>query len=302
MRIVLIGAVESTAVTLKSMVDAGHAPIAVVSLEPTLAHRHSDFVDMKSLADAIEVPFLSVRSANAPEAVERIAALKPDWLVVVGWSQIVHEPLMRTARLGCIGYHPSPLPEMRGRAVLAWTILLGRVSTASTLFKLEPTVDSGDILAQQSFAVEPRETLPTLMNKHMSALDQMWTELLPQMACGAVIGVPQDASHASFCAKRTVADGRIDWTASVEDIDRLIRAVTAPYPGAFSQRGGDQLIIWEAEPWRGAPHFGSPGQVLSVGAEGMLIACRRGEVLNAKRWSWNKDSHAAAPRVAERLH
>jgi len=301
LRIVLIGAVESTAVTLKSMVDAGHAPIAVVSLEPTLAHRHSDFVDMKSLADAVEVPFLPVRSVNAPEAVERIAALKPDWLVVVGWSQIVHEPLMRTARLGCIGYHPSPLPELRGRAVLAWTILLDRTWTAGSLFLLEPAVDSGEILVQRRFDLTSREDLASLMAKHMEALRLMWRDLLPKLIDGSVKGTLQDASRISHCAKRTAADGRIDWGQSAEEVDRLVRAVTAPYPGAFTHRGEDRLIIWEAEPWMGPVHYGLPGQLLERHGDELLIACRLGDALLVKRWQWLVPGERKPLRIGDRL-
>lgn len=302
MRIVLIGAVESTAVTLDSMIAAGQAPIAVVGLERSLAERHSDFVDMERRARDAGIEFIPVRSVNAPEIVEHIAALEPEWLVVVGWSQICHAPLLRVPRWGAIGYHPSPLPELRGRAVLAWTILLGREDTASTLFTLEPTVDSGEILAQRSFALAPRETLPGLVAKHMEALAEMWRDLLPAMALGPVAGRPQDSSLASYCAKRTAEDGRIDWSTDSQTIDRLVRAVTAPYPGAFSDRSEDRLFIWEAEPFRGPVHYGLPGQILHVDEHETLIACRLGEALVVKRWSWAKPDIAKRLKVGDRLH
>lgn len=301
MRIILIGAVESTAVSVKAMAAAGHSPVAIVSLEPNLAHRHSDFVDMQPLAQKVGAEFIPVRSVNASESVERITALQPDWLVVVGWSQIVHEPLLRAARLGAVGYHPSPLPELRGRAVLAWTILLGRTWTAGSLFTLEPEVDSGRILAQLRFDLDPRETLATLMTKHMTALDQMWRDLLPAMADGIPKGVIQDPARVSHCAKRTAADGRIVWDQDVAVIDRLIRAVTKPYPGAFSHRGSDRLSIWEAEPWGGSVHYGLPGQVLEVRGGEALVACRLGEALLIKRWSWAEPSQRKPLRIADRL-
>lgn len=298
----MIGAVESTAVTLQAMIAAGHPPAAVAGLPASLAARHSDFVDMEGRARDADVPFIPAPSVNAPETVDRIAALAPDWLVVVGWSQICRPPLLATPRVGAVGYHPSPLPELRGRAVLAWTLLLGRDRTAGTLFSLEPTVDSGDILAQRAFSVDRRESLPGLMAKHMRALDGMWAELLPRMAAGPVSGRPQDPSRASYCAKRTAEDGRIDWAAGADPIDRLVRAVTAPYPGAFTHRGGDRLTVWEAEPWAGPVHYGLPGQVLAVGETDVLVACRTGEALRLRRWSWGETGAAARPlRVGDRL-
>lgn len=301
MRIVLIGTVESTAVTLRAMVKGGYPPIAVVSLDPTLAARHSDFVDMAPLASAAGAEFIPVRSVNAPDVVARIAALAPDWLVVAGWSQILHPPLMAAATVGTVGYHPAPLPELRGRAVLAWTILLGRTWTAGSLFKLEPQVDSGEILAQERFDLDPCETLATLMEKHMKALSAMWADLLPRLADGTASSQPQDGSRASYCAKRTAADGRIDWDQDVAVIDRLVRAVTAPYPGAFSLRGDDRLIIWEAEPWTGPAHFGLPGQIVDIQDGALLIACRMGQVLRVNRWEWGGPENPKPLRIADRL-
>lgn len=301
MRIVLIGTVESTAVTLRAMVESGHAPVAVVSLDPDLAGRHSDFVDMTPLASAAGAAFIPVRSVNAPEVVERIAELAPDWLVVVGWSQILHQPLLATARIGTVGYHPSPLPELRGRAVLAWTILLGRTWTAGTLFTLEAAVDSGRILAQQRFDLDPRETLRTLIDKHLAALAEMWAELLPRMAADDVSGARQDEARISHCGKRTAEDGRIDWTSSSSDVDRLVRAVAAPFPGAFTERAGERLLIWEAEPWIGATHYGPPGQILAVEGIEFLVACSLGEALLVRRWNWASPGENLRLRVGQRL-
>lgn len=303
MRIVLIGAVESTAVTLQCMIEAGFAPLAVVSLEADLAARHSDFVDMRPLAQQAGAEFITVRSINAPDVVARIGALKPDWLVIVGWSQIAHAPLLATAAVGTIGYHPSPLPELRGRAVLAWTIILGRTWTAGTLFALHREVDSGEILAQRRFDLSPRETLPTLIAKHMAALGEMWRELLPRLAAGPVRGRDQDPGLVSHCAKRVAEDGLIDWTQDASTIDRLVRAVTAPYPGAFTHRGGDKLMIWEAEPWTGPVHYGTPGQILQIKDDELLISCRLGEALHVRRWSWAPAADSPFPqrlRVGEK--
>lgn len=301
MRIVLIGTVESTAVTLQSMIEAGHPPVGVVSLEPGLAHQHSDYVDMFPAASAVGAAFIPVRLVNVPEVVRQVAALEPDWLVVVGWSQILHPPLLATARVGTVGYHPSPLPALRGRAVLAWTILLGRTWTAGSLFTLEPAVDSGRILAQQRFDLDVRETLPTLMSKHLSVLTHMWRTLLPRMATGDVEGIAQDESMVSYCGKRTAADGRIDWGSPAVDVDRLVRAVTAPYPGAFTHRGADRLVIWEAEPWEGPIHYGPVGQVLSVTPTEMLVSCRLGETLLVRKWDWESPAEVKPLRVGQKL-
>lgn len=301
MRIVLVGTVESTAVTLEAMVKAGYPPVAIVGLDRSLADRHGDFVDMGPLALAAGAEFIAVRNVNAPEVVERIAALAPDWLVVVGWSQILKVPLLATAKVGTVGYHPSPLPELRGRAVLAWTILLDRTWTGGSLFTLEPSVDSGRILEQRLFDLDSRETLRSLIDKHLQALARMWSALLPKMAARDFAGVVQEESRSSYCGKRTVDDGRIDWTSSSGDVDRLVRSVSEPYPGAFTERAGDRLIVWEAEPWTGPIHYGPSGQILAVEDAKLLVACQLGESLLIHRWNWASPGELQPLRVGQKL-
>ena len=285
MRIVLIGAVESTAVTFQALCEHGVTPVAVFGLLPELGHRHSDLVDIAGMADAMNVPFVGVRSINDADVVARIEALDPDWLIVVGWSQICGERLLAVPRVGSIGYHPSALPKLRGRAVLAWTILLGLKRTAGTLFSLAPGVDSGDILAQHAFDLDERETLPSLIAKHMAALRSMWAEIMPRLAA-PLPGMKQDDGKASYCAKRTAADGLIDWSREAVDIDRLIRAVTHPYPGAFGWLRGSKLTIWEATIWAGPTYHGSPGQIVARHEQGLVITCANGTALLATKWDW----------------
>jgi methionyl-tRNA formyltransferase len=300
MRTVLIGAVESTAVTLHALVAGGCAPVGVVGLDASRAGRHSDFVDMGALSAEHGLPFLGVASANSDEAVAWVEALQPDWIIVVGWSEICRAPLLSKARLGGVGYHPAPLPALRGRAVLAWTILLGLTETAGTLFALESTVDSGAILAQRSFPVDAHETLPSLMAKHMQALSEMWADLLPRLARGPVTGEAQDDARATYCARRVAADGRIDWRMDAVSIDRLVRAVTAPYPGAFTALGDRRLIVWQAQVWEGPRHYGLPGQIVEIRGAEALVTCGDGAIL-FQRWDWAEAGEPRRLRVNDRF-
>lgn len=301
MRIVLVGTVESTAVTLDALCREGRRPVAVFGLDPALKERHSDYVDMAELAARFDVPFTGVRSINDPDVVARIAALQPDWLVVVGWSQICREPILAIPRLGAIGYHPSPLPELRGRAVLAWTILLGCRSTAGTLFRLAPGADSGDILAQSSFDLDERENLPSLMEKHMVVLRHMWLELLSRLDGENVAGKPQDEAGASYCARRTAEDGLINWHENAADVDRLIRAVTRPYPGAFGWLRDRKLMIWKAEPWTGARYFGAPGQIVARLGDALLVTCGGNTALLVRDWAWEGADAQPPPQIDDRI-
>lgn len=301
MRIALIGAVETTAATLEELCRHGSRPVAVISLPGDLASRHSDFVDLEALAAVHGVPFHPVVSVNTPEALALIADLDLDWLVVVGWSQICGPELLALPRQGSIGYHPAALPKMRGRAVIAWTILLGLEETAGSLFLMAPTVDSGALIAQEPIALDSRETVSSLIARHVVALRQMWASVLPLGAAAELPGRVQDEAGATYCAKRVAADGEIDWVASAVEIDRLVRAVSAPYPGAFSHYRDRRLMVHAARPWDGPTHYGLPGQVLERREDGLLIACGGYTALWVEIWSWADGITDKAPPVGRRL-
>ena len=301
MRIALIGAVETTAATLEELCRHGSRPVAVISLPGELASRHSDFVDLEALAAVHGVPFHPVDNVNTPEALALIAGLDLDWLVVVGWSQICGPELLALPRQGSIGYHPAALPKMRGRAVIAWTILLGVEETAGSLFLMAPTVDSGALVAQEPFTLDPRETVSSLISRHVGALRRMWASILPLGAAAQLPGRVQDETGATYCAKRVATDGEIDWTASAVEIDRLVRAVSAPYPGAFSQYRNRRLVIHAARPWGGATHYGLAGQILERREDGLLIACGGYTALWVEAWSWADGIEGKAPPVGRRL-
>lgn len=280
MRTVLIGAVESTATALESLTAAGYPPNLLLTLDPTRGRaRHSDYVDLAALADpATEVQH--IRQTNAPEIVDRVRALAPDFLFIIGWSQVVGPALIAAARHFAIGFHPTALPVMRGRAPIAWTILLDVRETAASLFVIDEGIDSGPILAQHPITVDPRETADSLMDKHLDALRAMMAKLVPELAEGRYEMQAQDEDRASYCAGRRPQDGLIDWNAPAKEIDRLVRASGRPYPGAFAYVGPERLTVWASQPVELAhPHYAIAGQVLHFVDDQPVVFCGDGHGL-----------------------
>lgn len=281
MRALLIGAVEGTRVAFDALLASPDWRIvAVMTLPPSLASRHSDFVDLAAIAAAAEIPVMAVANCNAPDVVEQVRAMAPDLVFVIGWSQICGPALRAAVADRIIGYHPAALPRLRGRAVIPWTILLDEKITASTLFQVAEGVDSGPIIAQQFFHVAPRETAGTLYAKHMHALRQMLEACLADLAAKPMQGVQQDDTLATWAARRCPTDGEIDWRQPVHAIDRLIRAVGRPYPGAYTQDGDSRLVIWAAEPAAdGERYHARPGQVIARDEGALLVTCGDGGAL-----------------------
>jgi methionyl-tRNA formyltransferase len=296
MRAVIIGAVESTRVAIGAVARSpGWELAGVLTLPGRLAARHSDFVDLAPAARAAGAALIEAADGNAPEAVEAVRALRPDIGLVIGWSQICRPPLVEAAGGRMVGYHPAPLPRLRGRAAIPWTLLLAEPITAGTLFYVDEGIDSGPILAQHFFHVAADETATSLYARHMAVLDALMTDALAAVLRGEP-GRVQDERHATYAARRTEADGEIDWSRPAAEVARLIRAVTRPYPGAFTHGARGKLVCWAAEPFAdSARHAAAPGQVVMLTPRGPVIMCGDGAALAVT------DHDGELPRNHERL-
>ena len=310
-RALLIGAVETTRIAFDAITrHSGWDVAAVVTLDPALAERHSDFVDLGPVARDRGCPVIHVDNINREETLSALRDTRADMAFVMGWSQICGTAFRELFPDRVIGYHPPALPRLRGRAAIPWTILQQEPITAGTLFRIDAGTDTGAILDQHFFHVAPMETAASLYAKHMEALAAMLDRSLDRLAAG---GMPrknqdessgrygaasnsraagdmprknQDESCATWAARRTPGDGRIDWAQRAEDVLRLIRATGRPYPGAFTKAGGADLRIWSAVLSDiGARHAARPGQIVLRTADCFTVLCGENSALTATRWS-----------------
>ena len=284
MRALLIGAVESTRIAADAIAGAADWELAgVATLPPRLAHRHSDFVDLTgSTADA---EIILVADINSDEFLSEVRRLAPDIVFVIGWSQLCGPAFREAARGRVLGYHPAALPRLRGRGVIPWTILLDEKITASTLFWIDEGMDSGPLLAQRFFHIAPDETAASLYAKHMNALGGLLDETLPRLAVADCPGERQDDRLATWGGRRRPSDGRIDWHRPANEVERLIRAVGRPYPGAFAGDDDRRVTIWAARSWPpGQCHHALPGQVIARHDAGFAVCCGDGRAIQVTEY------------------
>ncbi|MBX7495819.1 methionyl-tRNA formyltransferase [Qipengyuania sp. 6B39] len=290
-RAVVIGAVGSTEVVLDAfaVADGWEVPL-VVTLPLDLSARHSDFVDLDRQAGLLGASLYRTAKTNDHETLNRIARAEPDYIFVVGWSQLCGPDFLALRPGKVIGYHPAALPRLRGRAALPWTILLDEKITAGSLFWMEEGTDDGDLLAQSYFHVAPDETAQELYDKHMIALRDLIDQSLPKLARDEEPRRAQDERYATWAAKRTAADGLIDWREDARSIDRLVRAVGHPYPGAFTHMGEEKLVVWRSEIVADAGmHHAAPGQIVDR-TNGALLVMTGDGLLRLTEWEWGKDA------------
>lgn len=273
LRIGLLGAVLSTQTALEALAAAGYAPAVVMSLPLDKRSRHSDFIDLEPVAERLKVPVMRVDDVNSEDVIAKLRELNLDLLLVIGWSRICGRAFRASARLGAIGYHPTLLPKLRGRAALAWTIILQVRRTGGTLFWLADGVDEGDIAVQEAFDLDPAADLPQLIGLHMEALGRMLPPLVRRLARGERPASPQRHQDATYLAIRRPADGEIDWSQGAAEIERLVRATTRPYPGAFTYWRGRRVTIWSAQVVSHPQWTALPGQVFKYVDGVPIVRC-----------------------------
>ena len=232
---------------MDAIYKAGGSLEFAATLHDHLAPAKSGRVYVDEFCRRQDVPLVKVSNVNDIEAIEAIREASLDWLFIVGWSQIARDGVLGATRSGVLGMHPTLLPEGRGRAAVPWAILKGLNRTGVTLFKMDSGVDSGPILGQKVVAIDPLETATTLYEKIERAHCDLIVEAWPALSAGRLLARPQDEAKATVWPGRKPEDGRLNLSHRIEAADRLVRAVTHPYPGAFIDFPWGRVVIWAAK-------------------------------------------------------
>lgn len=274
MKIALIGSVSSSWYALDALIRGGVEITAVSGVDESQADRISDYKSLRSLATNAGIAFRSFVKVSERGVEEFLREHVPDMIWVIGLSQLVPEGLIKIAPHGGVGFHPTMLPEGRGRAPVAWTILKG-ARAAVNLFFLVDEADAGDIIVQREVEVLPDDYSEDLIHRTNLILRDVVLELAPLLKSEKIPRTPQDHSKATYYPKRTPADGLIDFSASTDAIYRLIRAAGRPYPGAFTWCEDRKLIVWRGKPAKPGEvsHQAQPGHILAIDKnKGILVA------------------------------
>ena len=217
-----------------------------LTLNDNKSTKKSGRIFLDDIAKRTNTPLFKINHINDVEVREIIKKFEIDWLFIIGWSQIANTELLLSPKKGVIGAHPTLLPEGRGRAAVPWAIIKGLNKTGVTFFKMDEGVDTGPILDQYEIPLSIYENATDLYEKvnvaHVSLIKQIW----PKLMNDSLIGRIQDDRLATYWDGRTPKDGELKISMEVDYVDKLVRATTRPYPGAYLQLEENKFLkIWK---------------------------------------------------------
>ena len=276
-KVIVAGSVKSSNLVLETLIEEGVDVIKVYSYDGDNKTEISGYYPIHETAKRAGIPYRLFTKLNDTSIIKEIKTLSPDYLFVVGLSQIVSKEIIEAAKEGTIGLHPAPLPKYRGRAAMVWQMLLKEKSSAVSMFFIDEGMDTGDIIVQEPFEIGDSDYAEDLDKKGLEALGRAIKKVARMIKEGHVDRFPQDESKAIYLLKRSPEDGEIDWNQPISDIHLLIRAVSRPYPGAFSYYDGNKkVIIWRADILPNTKYIGINGQIAEKTSTSFDVVCKDG--------------------------
>ncbi len=256
---------------LKALLDAGRQVVFV----GTHADRPDEalwFPSVAELARERGIEPAIVEDARSPEVLERVRQAAPDLLFSFYYRGLLPDAMLRLPARGAFNIHGSLLPRYRGRAPVNWAVLKGETATGATLHVMTARADAGDIVDQEGVPIGPDDTALEVQRRVTAAAVRVLTRRLPELEAGRAPRVPQDETLATKFPRRTPEDGRIDWSSSAKQVHDLVRAVTHPWPGAFTDIFGAKTTLWKTSLPNLGAHDNFPGQI-RIEAGRLYVAC-----------------------------
>ncbi len=273
--VVFAGTPDFALPSLEAIASSRHRIAAVLTRpdRPSGRGRRRTATPVKERALELGLPVCQPATLKDAEAVHQIAAFTPDVMVVVAYGLLLPPAVLALPRFGCLNVHASLLPRWRGAAPVARAILAGDAKTGVCIMRMDAGLDTGPVLSSRELAIGARETAGELELRLAEEGGAAIVAALDALAAGRAGFSPQDPALATWAAKLTKTEARLDWREDAAALERRVRALN-PRPVAETTLDGAQLRVFQAAVVHAAPGP-VPGTVLSAGASGIVAMTGR---------------------------
>ena len=276
MKIVFMGTPELAAASLNALIEAGHDIPMVVTQPDRRGNRNKMILSpVKEIAleHGIEV-LQPYRLKKEPEAVEKIAAIEPDMIVVAAFGQIIPKSVLNIPKYGCINVHGSILPKLRGASPMHAAILEGLDESGITIMRMDEGLDTGDMISKVSCDIRGKD-INEVSEILGNAGAKLLVDTLPSIENGTAVYEKQDDNLATYAKMIAKEDGLTDFDEPADVIERKIRAYIS-WPTCYSYLDGDQVKFYRAEALMDAKPTGEAGTIAETGKDYYDINCSEG--------------------------
>lgn len=269
MKILFIGTVKFSKIALQKLIELNAQVVGVCTKEKS--EFNSDFAELKPLCEKNKIPYKYVDNINSKDNYNWIKSLNPDIIFCFGWSNILKKDILILSPMGVLGFHPSKLPQNRGRHPLIWALALGLKKSASTFFFMNESADSGEILSQKDFDILDTDDARILYDKVVNIAILQINEFLPKLKKKTYQTFKQNDEASNTWRKRVKTDGQIDFRMTSEAIYNLVRALTKPYMGAHIKYNGEEIIVWNVEIIHNVQDNLENGKILDINDNKIIV-------------------------------
>ncbi len=278
MRVLFVGSKDRGVRCLEALLEAG---IEIVGVVTTPDSDPDAFWDgsVERAADEHGLDVYTPQDINDPAFVETVRDHTPDLITMSGYNQVLGPAILDVPPEGVINLHAGKLPAYRGGSPMNWALIRGASEITLSIHFATEAIDAGDVIAEEAIEVAIDDTIADVRNESLDRFPGMLVDVVEAIAAGDVEGRGNDPTEGAYWGSRAPQDGRIRWSdMSAREVYDFVRALTHPYPGAFTTYNDDRLYVWDAtlldEEIRHAP-----GRVCMKRGEGRVVAARDRGVL-----------------------
>lgn len=278
MRVVFMGTPDFSVPALENIAKRYEVVAVVTQQDRPKGRGHKmQYTPVKEKAIELEIPVYQPKRVKDPEFVDILKTLKPDVIVVIAFGQILSKEILELPKYGCINVHASLLPKYRGAAPIQWAVINGDKKSGVTTMYMAEGLDTGDIIDTSEIVLDEKETGGSLFDKLANLGGKLILNTLDKLETGTATRTRQDDARSTYAGKITKELGKIDFTKSAVEIERLIRGLN-PWPSAFTYMDDKMLKIWNADVLEETVEE-EPGTITEVNKKFIKVATGEGYLL-----------------------
>lgn len=281
MELVAIGRSSLLFDSIKLLAQEGHSFSLIVTEAENPEHSVS-LSDFEKLAITLNADFVCTKRISEINW-EKYCGITGLFGITVNWRFIIPEEILLKFDW-LINLHIGNLPDYKGNATLNWAILNGENFIYSNIHKVQKELDAGDIIAKQKIDITSNTKVGDILDASIKGAPKLFLDAVCKLEKDPTYYLEKNGVEGYRCFPRNREDGRINWDDSALNIDRLIRASSKPYPGAFCYYQGEEIKVFSSEVVnQNLKVYAQPGQIIEKTAKELIVKTGEGAV---KLWSF----------------